>query len=34
VSTAGSTEMREADMARVELRSLDTGAVLLSRALS
>jgi anti-sigma factor RsiW len=34
VNTAGSTEMREADIARIELRSLDTGAVLLSRVLS
>jgi hypothetical protein len=33
VSTAGSTEMRESDIVRVELRSLDTGAVLLGRTL-
>jgi hypothetical protein len=33
VTAAGSTEMRESDIVRVELRSLDTGAVLLGRTL-
>jgi hypothetical protein len=34
VKADGSTEMRESDIVRVELRSLDTGAVLLSRDIS
>jgi hypothetical protein len=33
VTAAGSTELRESDIVRVELRSLDTGAVLLGHTL-